>query len=79
VSCGNLEKKIRGMFLRQSQENSIIACCLLAATDYITQEQAESLLNDAEELKKILAKIILTMKSKAGKPKFNQKGLISIT
>jgi four helix bundle protein len=43
---------------------------LLAATEYITQEQAESLLNDAEELKKILAKIILTMKSKAGKPKF---------
>jgi four helix bundle protein len=42
---------------------------LLAATDYLTQEQAESLLNDAEELKKILAKIILTMKSKAGKQK----------
>jgi len=37
---------------------------LLAATEYITQEQADSLMSDTEELKKILAKIILTVKSK---------------
>jgi four helix bundle protein len=37
---------------------------LLSATGYITKEQADSLSNDAEELCKILAKIILTTKSK---------------
>jgi len=40
---------------------------LLAATEYITQEQADSLMSDTEELKKILAKIILTVKSKIQK------------
>ena len=40
---------------------------LLAATDYITQEQADSLLSDTEELKRILAKIILTVKSRIKK------------
>jgi four helix bundle protein len=37
---------------------------LLFATDYITKEQFDSILKDAEELCKILAKIILTMKQK---------------
>jgi len=37
---------------------------LLSATDYINKEQSEILLQDAEELCKILAKIILTMKQK---------------
>jgi len=40
---------------------------LLAATDYITQEQVDSLLSDTEELKRILAKIILTVKSRIKK------------
>jgi len=40
---------------------------LLQATDYITQEQAESLLADAEEICKILAKIIITLKNTSGK------------
>jgi len=38
---------------------------LLFATDYITEEQKISIINDAEELCKILAKIILTMKQKS--------------
>jgi len=37
---------------------------LLVATDYLTKEAAESLLNDAEEIAKIIAKIILTMRGK---------------
>ena len=37
---------------------------LLLATDYLNKEQADSILQDAEELYKILAKIILTMKQK---------------
>ena len=37
---------------------------LLLATDYLTKEQADSLLVDNEELKKILAKIIITTKKK---------------
>jgi four helix bundle protein len=37
---------------------------LLLATDFINKEQSDSLLQDAEELCKILAKIILTMKQK---------------
>jgi four helix bundle protein len=37
---------------------------LLFATDYISKEQADSMLQDAEELSKILSKIILTMKQK---------------
>lgn len=37
---------------------------LLHATDYLNQEQAESLLADAEELCKILGKIQLTIKSR---------------
>jgi four helix bundle protein len=37
---------------------------LLQATDYLNQEQAESLLADAEELCKILGKIQLTIKSR---------------
>ena len=35
---------------------------LLAATDYFTKEEAESLLNDAEEICKILGKVQLTTK-----------------
>ena len=38
---------------------------LLLATDYLTKEIAESMLNDAEEIAKILAKIILTMREKS--------------
>jgi four helix bundle protein len=37
---------------------------LLLATDYLSQEQAESMLHDAEELCKILVAIILTLKRK---------------
>jgi four helix bundle protein len=37
---------------------------LFYATDYLSKEQFESLQNDAEELCKILAKILLTMKNK---------------
>jgi len=37
---------------------------LLLATDYLIKEQADSIIFDAEELCKILAKIILTMKKK---------------
>jgi four helix bundle protein len=37
---------------------------LLLATDYLNQEQADSLLNDADEICKILCKIQLTMKSR---------------
>ena len=37
---------------------------LFFATDYLTKEQADSLIFDAEELCKILSKIIVTTKSK---------------
>jgi len=37
---------------------------LLLATNYLTQEQAESLLKDAEEICKILGKIQITMKNR---------------
>ena len=37
---------------------------LLHATDYITKTEFDSLNNDAEELCKILGKILVTMKSK---------------
>jgi four helix bundle protein len=37
---------------------------LLQATDYLNQEQAESLLNDAEELCKIIGKIQITIKNR---------------
>ena len=37
---------------------------LLLATDYLNQEQADSLLNDADEICKILGKIQLTMKNR---------------
>ena len=37
---------------------------LLFATDYLTKEQADSLTFDAEELCKILSKIIITTKNK---------------
>jgi len=36
---------------------------LLFATDYLNQEQADSLLKDAEELCKIIGKIQITMKT----------------
>ena len=45
---------------------------LLFATDYLTKEQADSLICDAEELCKILSKIIITTKNK-----FNQNPLNS--
>jgi four helix bundle protein len=37
---------------------------LLKATDYLSKEQAESLLNDAEELCKIIGKIQITIKTR---------------
>ncbi|MDE1192884.1 MAG: four helix bundle protein [Arachidicoccus sp.] len=37
---------------------------LLTETNFITTEQSESLLNDIEEINKIIAKILLTMKAK---------------
>jgi four helix bundle protein len=37
---------------------------LLQATDYLSEEQAESLLNDAEELCKIIGKIQITIKTR---------------
>jgi len=37
---------------------------LLQATDYLSEQEAASLLNDAEELCKILAKILITLKSR---------------
>jgi four helix bundle protein len=37
---------------------------LLQATDYLSKEQAESLLNDAEELCKIIGKIQITIKTR---------------
>ncbi|MDZ7936463.1 MAG: four helix bundle protein [Emticicia sp.] len=37
---------------------------LLKATDYLTEEQADSLLKDAEEICKILGKIQITLKNR---------------
>ena len=37
---------------------------LLTKTDFLSKEQADSILEDAEELCKIIAKILLTMKGK---------------
>lgn len=37
---------------------------LLRATDYLTEEQSKSLLNDAEEICKILGKIQITFKTR---------------
>ena len=37
---------------------------LLSKTDYLSQEQTVSILKDADELCKIIAKILLTMKKK---------------
>ena len=44
---------------------------LLFATDYLTKEQADSLSYDAEELCKILSKIIITTKNKLTKNSLN--------
>jgi four helix bundle protein len=44
---------------------------LLFATDYLSKEQADSLIFDAEELCKILSKIIITTKSKLTKNPLN--------
>ena len=44
---------------------------LLLATDYLSQEQAESLLYDAEEICKILGKIQITLKTRKINPKTN--------
>lgn len=38
---------------------------LLEATEYLSEEQAQSLLNDAEELCKIIGKIQITLKSRS--------------
>jgi len=42
---------------------------LLLATDYINEEQANSLLKDAEEICKILGKIQITLKTRKTNPK----------
>jgi len=44
---------------------------LLSVTDYLTKEQADSLTFDAEELCKILSKIITTTKTKLTKNSLN--------
>ena len=44
---------------------------LLLATDYINEEQANSLLKDAEEICKILGKIQITLKTRKINPKTN--------
>ena len=44
---------------------------LLFATDYLTKEQADSLICDAEELCKILSKIIITTKNKLSQNPLN--------
>jgi len=44
---------------------------LLLATDYINEEQANSLLKDAEEICKILGKIQITLKTRNINPKTN--------
>ena len=38
---------------------------LLAATDYFTNDEAQSLINDAEELCRIIGKIQITLKNKS--------------
>jgi four helix bundle protein len=37
---------------------------LLSKTDYLTQEQTDSILHDADEICKIIAQILITMKKK---------------
>lgn len=44
---------------------------LLLATDYLTKEQADSLIFDVEELCKILSRIIITSKSKHTRDSLN--------
>ena len=44
---------------------------LLFATDYLTKKQADNLIFDAEELCKILSKIIVTTKNKLSKTSLN--------
>ena len=44
---------------------------LLFATDFLTKEQVDSLTHDAEELCKILSKIIITTKNKLTKNSLN--------
>jgi four helix bundle protein len=44
---------------------------LLKATDYLKEEEFQSIINDAEELCKILSKIILTTKNKLSLPPLN--------
>jgi len=52
-----------GISYREDRE-TIFWLKLLAATDYISKNQAEPLLNEAEKICKICAKIIITMKKK---------------
>jgi four helix bundle protein len=46
---------------------------LLLATDYLNQEQADSLLKDAEEICKIIGKIQITTKNKLRMPNYENK------
>jgi four helix bundle protein len=53
-----------GISYKEARE-SIYWLKLLQATDYLSAEQAESLLSDAEEICKILGKIQITLKNKS--------------
>ena len=44
---------------------------LLVATGYLTKEEADSLIGEAEELCKILSKIVITTKNKLSPPSLN--------
>jgi len=50
---------------------------LLHATDYLNQQEADSMLTDAEELCKILGKIQVTMKTRNSKPITNYESSIT--
>jgi four helix bundle protein len=79
--CANIEEGIAG----QSDKDFLSKFCisykearetiywlkLFFATDYLTKEQADSLIFNAEELCKILSKIIITTKNKLSKPSLN--------
>jgi four helix bundle protein len=52
-----------GISYREARE-TVFWLKLLMATDYISKDQAKILLNEAEEICKICAKIIITMKNK---------------
>ena len=72
--CANIEESIGGQSDRdfftkltiayKEARETVYWLKLLLATDYLNEEQAESLLKDAEEICKILGKIQITMKNR---------------